>query len=95
MAVSESPEREPVFTVSTPGFGPEDPAIAAPLHGQTWIFLLPEHTGDGYRAIRRGPEEIEEVVVDEERARELAADDHAREVRVIDTPAWVEAFQPQ
>lgn len=93
MAATESAESRPVFAASAPGVGPDDPAIAAPLHGQTWLFVLPDRTGDGYRAIRRGPEEIEEVVVDEERARQLADDDHARECRVIDTPAWPEALQ--
>lgn len=91
--MSKTAKRRRCHRTQHRGFEPDDPACAVPLSGQTWIYLLPARVEDGQLAIRRGPDEIEEVVVDADRASELVSDQHARDCRVIDTPAWPIALQ--
>jgi hypothetical protein len=71
---------------------PEDPALAVPRADHV-VYVVPERVDGGWRGWRRGPPgDLEEVVVDDQALGELASSEAARDVRVVDTPAWADVF---
>jgi hypothetical protein len=81
--------REAVFTARTPPLTAEDPALVCP-RARCTLYILPERRAGGWRGFRRDEDGLKELVVADDRAAELVADEFARVSTVLHTPAWVE-----
>jgi hypothetical protein len=81
---------DPAFGRPTPGVEADSPAWICP-RARCTVYILPDRRAGGWRGFRRDADGLEEIVVADDRAAELAADEYARHATVFDTPAWVEA----
>lgn len=91
----QTASRNPFRGTDTQGLEPGDRALAVP-RAEHVVYVVPQRVDGGWRGWRRGPPgDLEEIVVDDQELARLASSEAARDVRVLDTPGWVDAFGGQ